>query len=127
MKSLNPPKAKSANEPRSELRMFDRWNTESLRSLIIRKSAQGRKPAFLFVGQQEADLLRHHLGTAFGPESVHTLKNLYYMGLQVIELEIESFLRTAGMKRVRGLEEALNRTPTAKDLEASSFWKFAIL
>jgi hypothetical protein len=107
--------------------MFDRWNTESLRALIIRKSAQGRKPAFLFVGQQEADLLRHHLGTAFGPESVHTLKNLYYMGLQVIELEAESFLRTAGMKRVRGLEEALNRTPTEKDLAASSFWQFAIL
>ena len=125
MKTLTPPKA--ANGPRSELRMFDRWNTEAVRALINRKTAQGRKPAFLFVGQEEAELLRHHLSTAFGSDAVRSLNKLYYMGLQVIEVEAQSFLRTAGMKRVSGLQEALNRTPTADDLEASSFWQFAVL
>jgi hypothetical protein len=126
MKPLTP-KRKTGPEPRSELRMFARWNSEAVRALINRKTAQGRKPAYLFVGQEEAELLRHHLGTAFGPEAVRCLKNLYYVGLEVIEVEKESFLRTAGIKRVSSLEEALNRTPTARDLEASSFWKFAIL
>ena len=124
MNTLTPPRQAAA---RSELRMFDRWNTEALRALVNRKTAQGRKPAYLFLGQEEANLLRHHLGTAFGPEAVRSLKNLYYMGLQVIEVEQQSFLRTAGMKRVRGLEEALNRTPTPQDLEASSFWQFAVM
>lgn len=116
-----------AAEPRSEARMFDRWNSETIRALINRKTAQGRKPAFLFLGQHEAGLLRHHLGTAFGPESVRSLSQLYYMGLEVIETAAPSYLRTAGMKRVRGLEEALNRMPGPGDLEASSFWRFALL
>jgi hypothetical protein len=107
--------------------MLDGWNTETIRALINRKTAQNRRPAFLFLGQREADLLRHHLGAAFGPESVRSLKFLYYMGLEVIEVDAPSYLRTAGMKRVRGLEEALNRTPNHFDLEASSFWQFALL
>ena len=126
MSTLNTPKTVS-DTAHSELRMSTRWNTESVRALINRKTAQGRKPAFLFLGLREADLLRDHLGAAFGPESVQTLNNLYYMGLQVIELETESYLRTAGMKRVRGLEEALGRRPDQRDLDASAFWRFAIL
>ncbi len=125
MKPLNT--TKFAPEPKSELQMFDRWNTESLQALINRKTTEGRMPSFLFLGRQEAELLRHHLGTAFGAESVRSLKNPYYFGLKVIEVDTESYLRTAGMKRVRGLEEALNRTPDHHDLEASSFWRFAIL
>jgi hypothetical protein len=124
MKTLN--SLNSAAEPRSEVRMFDRWNSEAIRALINRKTAQGKTPAFLFLGQKEAELLRHHLGTAFGSESVRCLRNLYYMGLEVIETEVASFIRTAGMKRVRGLEEALNRIPTPYDLEASSFWRDAL-
>ncbi|NIP98157.1 MAG: hypothetical protein GWO24_33935 [Akkermansiaceae bacterium] len=121
----NPPK--NPQPVTSELQMFDRWNTEAVSALINRKTSRGRKPAFLFLGQREANLLRYHLGTAFGPESVRTLKNLYYMGLEVVELDTETYFRTAGLKRVQGLEEALNRRPNHHDLEASSFWRFAIL
>ncbi len=111
----------------SELQLRDQWDAERLRNLITRKTAAGRKPAFLFLGRHEAELLRHHLGAAFGPESVRTLKNLYYMGLEVVELpNIDSYLRTAGMKRVEGLREALDRKPGWKDLETSSFWMFAL-
>lgn len=114
-------------KPRSELELDNRWDTDALRRLINRKTAEGRRPAFLFLGAREADLLRQHLGAAFGPESVRTLKNLYYMGLEVIELEIDSYLRTAGIKRVEGLKEALNRNPGWEDLEASRFWRHAVL
>ena len=106
----------------SELKLIDYWDTDALRQLIKRKTTNERKPAFLFVGRHEARLLRRHLGAAFGPESVQTLKNLYYMGLEVVELETQSYLRTAGVKRVEGLMEALNRRPGWKELEASSFW-----
>ena len=66
MKTLTPTNAQV--QPSSELKMFDRWRTESVQALINRKTAGGRKPAFLFLGQHEADLLRNHLGTAFGAE-----------------------------------------------------------
>ncbi len=114
-------------KPRSELELTNTWDTDALRRLTNRKTADGRKPAFLFLGAREADLLREHLGAAFGPESVRTLKNLYYMGLEVVELEVESYFRTAGIKRVEGLKEALNRNPGWKDIEASRFWRFSVL
>ena len=110
----------------SELKLVYRWESDEVRRLVERKSAAGKKPAYLFLGRYEAELLRHHLGTAFGPESVQSLKNSYYMGMKVIELDTESYLRTAGAKRVEGLAEALNRNPDWKDLEASSFWFFAV-
>ena len=127
MNTLHPSYPSSAIKPRTELRMFDRWNTEAIRALINRKTSQGRKPAFLFLGRQETELLRQHLGTAFGSDNVRSLKNVYYMGLEVREVDTESYLRTAGSKRVQGLEEALNREPNHCDLEASSFWHYALL
>ena len=110
----------------SELKLVYHWQSEEIRRLIQRKTKSGRRPSYLFLGRHEADLLRDHLGAAFGPESVRTLKNLYYMGLQVVELDIESYLRTAGSKRVDALTEALNHRPSWKDLEASSFWSFLL-
>lgn len=125
MKTLNPPTALS--EPRSELQMFDRWNSDALRALINRKTEEGAKPSYLFLGRTEANLLRQHLGTAFGTDSTKSLTNLFYMGLSVVEVEAESYLRTARAKRVEGLQEALNRFPTHYDLEASSFWVDALV
>jgi len=109
----------------SELHMNRFWNTDAVRELIADKTSAGRKPAFLFLGKCEADLLREDLGAAFGPESVRSLRNLYYMGLEVIELETPSFLRTAGMKRVLGFREDKGRTPVWKDLD-SGFWSFTL-
>jgi hypothetical protein len=60
----------------------------------------------------EAYLLRQHLGAAFGPENVQTLKNLYYMGLEVIEVETDYFLRTSGMKRVKNFAREAGRHPS---------------
>lgn len=114
------------NEPNfdvaSELVLFHEWKTDALRDLIERKSTAGRTPAFLFVGRHEAYLLRKHLGAAFGNESVRSLKNLYYMGLEVIEVNTDHFLRTAGMKRVKQFRERAGRTPKWKDISNVSFW-----
>ncbi|NNC89348.1 MAG: hypothetical protein HKN82_12885 [Akkermansiaceae bacterium] len=112
---------------RSELQMTQAWDTAGIRSLLVSKSAAGRKPAFLFLGRREADLLRTHLGAAFGPESVQTLKNLYYMGLEVIELDTPAFLRTAGLKRVREFRDRRGRAPRWNDIEAGSVWHFDAL
>lgn len=119
------PKSVAAVSP--ELRMSDHWNSDAIRTLINRKTADGRKPAFLFLGQHEAHLLRDHLGHAFGSDSVKSLNNVYYMGLQVREVDAPAYIRAAGTKRVEGLMEALNRFPTHHDLEASNFWHYAVL
>lgn len=109
---------------KSELHFSIVWDTSAIRDLIKKKSALGRTPAFLFLGHHEAMLLRVHLNTDFGPEAVRTLKNLYYMGLEIIEVDTDRFLRTAGSKRVKMFQDALGRRPKWKDLQYSSNWHF---
>lgn len=111
----------------SELDFQDQWDTAALRQLIDEKTQAGRKPAFLFLGKAEAALLREHLGAAFGPESVQSLKNLYYMGLEVIELKTQSFLRTAGMKRIRDFHARNGHHPKWKDITNGSVWQLEFL
>ncbi|MGE9267941.1 MAG: hypothetical protein ACQKBY_07575 [Verrucomicrobiales bacterium] len=108
----------------SEVELLDSWDPRVLRALIERKSREGRSPAFLFLGKKEAALLRQHLAASFGDESVTSLKDLYYMGLEVIELEMESFLRTAGMKRLRSFQEREGRKPKKSDIYSGSLWSF---
>jgi hypothetical protein len=120
------PSPEPSHHAASELHLGRDWNTGAIRELIEQKTSAGRKPAFLLVGQHEADLLRGHLGSAFGPESVRSLKNLYYMGLEVIELDTPSFLRTAGMKRILGFRESRGRPPLRKDVNDASFWGFSL-
>jgi hypothetical protein len=119
------------NEPNfdiaSELVLFHEWNTKALRELIERKSTAGRTPAFLFLGRQEAYLLRKNLGSVFGNESVRSLKNLYYMGLEVIEVNTDHFLRTAGMKRVQEFREKAGRHPKWKDIANGSLWQASLM
>ena len=71
----------------SELHLGRAWRPDAIRELVKQKTSAGRKPAFLFLGKHEAGLLREHLGTNFGPESVRSLRNLYYQGMEVIELD----------------------------------------
>jgi hypothetical protein len=96
--------------------MTDPWVSSSVRRLLERKTAARHKPAFLFLGRREADLLRDHLGAAFRPDSVQTLRNLHDMGLEVIELDTWSFLRTVGNKRVEIFRAWRGRFPTWNDI-----------
>jgi hypothetical protein len=109
----------------SEMQLGHRWDSKALRDLIDHKSTVGRTPAFLFIGHHEAYLLRKHLGAAFGPENVQTLRNLYYMGLEVMEVETDYFLRTAGMKRVKDFAREVGRHPVWEDIQKGSIWSLS--
>ena len=110
----------------SELQLDFAWDSQKVRDLIDRKSSEGRSPAFFFLGRHEAGLLRGHLAESFGEASVASFKNLYYMGLEVIELEMESFLRTAGMKRIKTFRDLNGRRLHKSDAMKESFWSFEI-
>ena len=121
-----PPTPDSTGSSASELHLARFWNADAVRELIESKTSVGRKPAFLFLGKREADFLRDPLGANFGPESVRSLRNLYYMGLEVIELETPSYLRTAGMKRILGFRKNKGRSPLWKDLSNARFWRLIL-
>jgi len=119
----------AAPEPRNEISiasdlvLFHKWNEKALRELVQRKSTTSSAPAFLFLGLHEAHLLRKHLGNAFGSESVRSLKNIYYLGMEVIELQTDYFLRTSGRKRVQNFRKKSGRTPRWKDIADGSLWQ----
>lgn len=80
------------------------WNTSALRKVVDKRCHDGRKPSHLFLGRREAALLRTHLGEAFGPETVQTFNDIYYMGMLVVELETPTCVRVAGEKFMDRLE-----------------------
>jgi hypothetical protein len=69
--------------------------------MVNENSASGRSPAYLFLGRVETELLRRHLGRAFGVEAVSTLHQTYYMGLQVVTVDANCHVSTGGSKVVR--------------------------
>ena len=109
-----------------ELEFGDHWNPEAVSQLIRSKSAFGETPAFLFLGKHEAALLRDHLAQVFGIESVTTLHDTYYMGLEVVEIECERFLFAGGRKTVRTLQDPISRRPAWRDRETDALWQFRI-
>jgi hypothetical protein len=110
----------------SELRMDVVWDHEAVSALIRSKSDHGEMPAFLFLGRKEAGLLRLHLAEAFGADAVASLFDTYYMGLDVVEIDAESFLYTAGRKIVRTLQDPIARRPAWRDRETAALWQFRI-
>jgi len=109
-----------------ELELDGVWNTGAVSDLIRSKCEHGETPAFLFLGRKEAALLREHLAGAFGAEAVTTLRDTYYMGLEVVEIEVESFVYTGGRKLVRTLQDPISRRPAWRDRETEAMWQFRI-
>ncbi|MFD0893220.1 hypothetical protein KBB96_17505 [Luteolibacter ambystomatis] len=107
-----------------ELAFDGEWDADAVAGLIRSKCGHEETPAFLFVGKKEAGLLREHLGEVFGADSVTTLRDTYYMGLEVIELDCESFLSTAGRKTHRLLQDPISRRPAWRDQDGDSGWRF---
>lgn len=110
----------------AELELDGVWNTSAVSDLIRSKCDNGETPAFLFLGRKEASLLRGHLAQAFGAEAVATLRDTYYMGLEVVEIEVESFVFTGGRKAVRTLQDPIARRPAWRDRETEAMWQFRI-
>lgn len=102
------------------------WDAASVAALIRSKTASGETPAFLFLGKREAGLLRDHLAQVFGVESVTTLKDTYYMGLEVVEVTCERFLFAGGRKPVREQNPQLTRGHFRGPWEREPMWRFRI-
>ena len=79
------------------------WDSIAVARIISHNSDVARTPAFLFLflGRKEAELLRAHLGEAWGEESVTSLHQIYYMGLNVVTVDVDSYICTGGSKGVR--------------------------
>ena len=110
----------------SELSFEDVWDGEAVSELIRSKCDHGETPAFLFLGRKEAELLKEHLAESFGEESVVTLHGTYYMGLDVVTIDCESFLSTGGRKAIRTLQDPMARRPAWRDRETEALWQFRI-
>jgi hypothetical protein len=121
----HPPYADLVSVP-SELSLDESWDADAVAALIRSKSDFGETPAFLFVGRKEAGLLKEHLAESFGEESVVTLNGTYYMGLDVVAIDCESFLATGGRKAIRTLQDPMSRRPAWRDRETEALWQFRI-
>ncbi len=108
----------------SQLEFAGAWEPEAVDRLIRSKCDFGESPAFLFLGKKEAALLREHLSEVFGIESVTTLHDTYYMGLEVVEIACESFLFAGGRKMVRTLQDPISSRPAWRDRETDAGWQF---
>jgi hypothetical protein len=110
----------------SELSFEESWDGEAVSELIRSKCDNGATPAFLFLGRKEAALLKEHLAKSFGAESVVTLHDTYYKGLDVITIDCASFLSTGGRKAIRTLQDPMSRRPAWRDRETEALWQFRI-
>ena len=109
-----------------ELTMSDNWDAEGIAKVIREKSDHGETPAFLFLGKLEASLLQDYLGNVFGAESVTTLHDTYYMGLDVVVIDCESFVFAGGRKTVRTLQDPISRRPAWRDRDSDGLWQFRL-
>lgn len=94
----HPPKYPDLSSNPTALTFGKNWDTLAVARLIHGNSPSGTSPAFLFLGRKEASLLHDHLAQAFGEESVTTLHDTYYMGLKIIMVDAEQYIRTGGSK-----------------------------
>jgi hypothetical protein len=111
---------------KSELTFESDWDSHAVSSLIRSKCSFGEMPSFLFLGRKEAKLLQQHLAAAFGADNVPTVHESYYMGLKVVELDVDSFVRAAGRKTTRVLQDPIARRPAWKDRDTESLWQFRL-
>lgn len=109
-----------------ELVLEDTWDLDEVSAVIRSKSDHEATPAFLFLGKKEAGLLREHLAEVFGTDAVSTLKDTYFMGREVIEIECESFFLTGGRKTIRTLQDPISRRPAWMDRGTDARWQFRL-
>lgn len=109
-----------------DLKMIGGWEASEMSDVIRAKSSHQETPAFLFLGKREADFLTNHLAEVFGPESVSTLHQTYYMGLDVIVLDCDSFVYAGGRKTARTLQDPMSRRPQWRDRSSDGLWQLRL-
>lgn len=110
----------------SELTFEGAWDSIAISSLIRSKCSLDEMPAFLFLGRMEANLLQHYLADSFGDDNVPNVHECYYMGLKVVELEMDSFLHVGGRKVIRLLQDPIARRPAWRDNDTDALWQLRI-
>ncbi len=110
----------------SELIFEDSWDSIAISSLIRSKCSHDEMPAFLFLGRWEASLLQHYLADSFGDDNVPNVHECYYMGLKVVELEMDSFLYVGGRKITRLLQDPIARRPAWRNSDSDALWQLRI-
>ena len=110
----------------SELVLDEIWDTAAICELIRSKCDHDETPAFLFLGKKEAELLTEHLAAVFGDAAVVTLRDTYYMGLDVVVIDLDSHFSTGGRKAVRTLQDPISRRPAWRDADTEAKWQFRI-
>lgn len=110
----------------SELHLPGVWDVAAVAELIRSKCTLGESPTFLFLGRSEAALLRQHLEEAFGQGTAPRLKGTYYLGLEVIEIDVDTFVRVGGRKRTVAVPDTLARRPPGRDHETDSLWRLRL-
>jgi hypothetical protein len=108
----------------SELSFKDVWDGGAISKLIRSKSEGGETPAFLFLGRREAALLKEYLAEVFGEDSVTNLNGTYYMGLDVVTVNCETFLATAGRKSNGSLKDCGTHQSRWHSLDAEGLFQF---
>ena len=107
-----------------DLTLSDTWDVQAVSELIRSKSDEGNSPAFLFLGRKEALMLQEHLAGVFGAESVVTLNDTYYMGLDVVVIDCDCFLYAGGRKAIRTLQDPISRRAAWRNRETDTLWQF---
>ena len=110
----------------SEAILAETWDSSVLAEILRGKARSGETPTSLLLGRKEAALLRSHLASAFGEESVSTLKGTYYMGLEVVEIDFPEFFHTGGYKptpRPSGLAGGGHSRPS---MDCESIWRLRL-
>jgi len=82
----------------SVIEMGDTWDTEAIVSLIRRNTSALVQPKVLMLGEREMKMLRRHLAQAFGEEQIACQKQIFYVGMKVVEIRTPSLVKIAGEK-----------------------------
>ena len=69
-----------------------------IRDLIRNAVAQGQHPAKLVFGHEQADAYRDFLYAEYGESAPKGLKDSYFLGLQIVEEDIDNKLALVGEK-----------------------------
>ena len=74
------------------------WDAILVRDLVRQAQANGHHPAYLELGEREANSFRSFLAKAYGEEGLFILKDTYYLGLEVVQVGALSHLAVTGEK-----------------------------
>ncbi|NNC89347.1 MAG: hypothetical protein HKN82_12880 [Akkermansiaceae bacterium] len=74
------------------------WDAIAVRDLLRQAELAGRNPTRLLLGKREARAYHEYFAAQFGEEGRASVRDNYYLGLEVVELDVASELMVEGTK-----------------------------